>query len=67
MKKRILVLLTAVAVMTAMLAVSVAPAFADPPFYRCTHPTIPDYAEFISPNQKHGYKKDGWECVKLPK
>ena len=36
MKKRLLVLLTAVAMMVAMLAMSVAPALADKPIYECT-------------------------------
>jgi hypothetical protein len=64
MKKRISVLLATVAVMTTMLAVSVAPAFARPPLYTCTHPDTGPVAVDMPSNAKHFFFKEGFECVK---
>ena len=64
MKKRILVLAATVAVLTAMLAVSVVPAFASPPLYTCTHPETGAVAIDIPSNAKHFFFKEGFECVK---
>jgi methionine-rich copper-binding protein CopC len=64
MKKRISVLLATVAVMTTMLAVSVAPAFAHPPLWTCTHPETGAVAVNMPSNAKHFFFKEGFECVK---
>jgi hypothetical protein len=64
MKKRISVLLATVAVMTTMLAVSVAPAFARPPHWTCTHPETGAVAVDMPSNAKHFFFKEGFECVK---
>ena len=64
MKKRISVLLATVAVMTTMLAVSVAPAFARPPLWTCTHPETGAVAVDMPSNAKHFFLKEGFECVK---
>ena len=64
MKKRISVLLATVTVMTTMLAVSVAPAFARPPLYTCTHPETGAVAIDMPSNAKHFFFKEGFECVK---
>ena len=64
MKKRISVLLATVAVMTTMLAVSVAPAFASPPLWTCTHPETGAVAVDMPSNAKHFFFKEGFECVK---
>jgi hypothetical protein len=64
MKKRISVLLATVAVMTTMLAVSVAPAFARPPLWTCTHPETGAVAVNMPSNAKHFFFKEGFECVK---
>jgi len=68
MKKRILVLLSAVALMVAMLAMSVAPAFAVP-YYTCTkagenpvYNVPPKYAH----GSPSGYERYGWTCTKNP-
>ena len=64
MKKRILVLLATMIVMTAMLAMSVAPAFARPPLYTCTQPETGAVAIDMPSNAKHYFFKEGFECVK---
>ena len=64
MKKRISVLLATVTVMTTMLAVSVAPAFARPPLWTCTHPETGAVAVNMPSNAKHFFFKEGFECVK---
>ena len=64
MKKRISVLLATVAVMTTMLAVSVAPAFARPPLWTCTHPETGAVAVDMPSNAKHFFFKEGFECDK---
>ena len=64
MKKRILVLVATVALMTTMLALSVAPAFASPPLYTCTHPETGAVAIDMPSNAKHFFFKAGYECVK---
>jgi hypothetical protein len=64
MKKRISVLLATLAVMTTMLAVSVAPAFARPPLWTCTHPETGAVAVNMPSNAKHFFFKEGFECVK---
>jgi len=56
--KRILVLLTVVAMMMAMMAMSVAPAFAAMPYWSCNGtPVLAKYA--------HPYRAAGYDCVKL--
>jgi hypothetical protein len=62
--KRILVLLSVVALMVVMLAMSVAPAFARPPLYDCEHPETGAFAPDIPSNAKHFFLKEGFECVK---
>ena len=64
MKKRISVLLATVTVMTTMLAVSVAPAFARPPLWTCTHPETGAVAVDMPSNARHFFFKEGFECVK---
>jgi hypothetical protein len=59
--KRILVLLSVVAL---MLAMSVAPAFARPPLYDCEHPETGAFVPNILSNAKHFFLKEGFECVK---
>jgi hypothetical protein len=59
--KRILVLLSVVAL---MLAMSVAPAFARPPLYDCEHPETGAFVPNIPSNAKHFFLKEGFECVK---
>jgi hypothetical protein len=62
--KRILVLLTVVALMMVMLAMGVAPAFARPPLYDCEHPQTGAFAPNIPSNAKHFFVKEGFGCVK---
>ena len=62
--KRIPVLLSVVALMVVMLAMSVAPAFARPPLYTCTHPETGAVAIDMPSNAKHFFLKEGFECVK---
>ena len=50
--------------MTTMLAVSVAPAFARPPLWTCTHPETGAVAVDMPSNAKHFFFKEGFECVK---
>ena len=64
MKKRIPVLLATVILMTAMLAMSVVPAFARPPLYTCMHPETGAVATEQPSNAKHVFFKAGFECVK---
>ena len=65
MKKRILVLLSAVAVMVMMMAMSVAPAFASPAFFECINPNTGQSA-FVYAYGKHEAKLLGFtECQKL--
>jgi hypothetical protein len=66
--KRILVLLSVVALMVVMLAMSVAPAFAFP-YYTCTregsepvYNVPPKYAQ----GSPSGYERYGYECTKNP-
>jgi hypothetical protein len=59
-----LVLLSVVALMVVMLAMSVAPAFARPPLYDCEHPETGAFAPNITSNVKHFFLKEGFECVK---
>jgi len=58
MKKRILVLMTVVAMMMAMMAMSVAPAFAAAPYWSCNGTTV--IAKYV-----HYYRAAGYECVRL--
>ena len=62
--KRIPVLLSVVALMVVMLAMSVAPAFARPPLYDSEHPETGAFAPDIPSNAKHFFLKEGFECVK---
>ena len=61
MKKRILVLLSVVALMVVMMAVSVAPAFAAMPLFNCSGYgyNYPVYAKNI-----HYFKAAGYDCVR---
>ena len=63
--RRILVMMTVVALMVVMLAMSVAPAFAAAPLYQCIGPN----GELaITPAfNKHFLVKQGYECVRLPR
>jgi hypothetical protein len=72
MKKRILVLLTVVAVMVAMLAMSVAPAFgagggfgyAPTPFFTCSNPNTLEAKSFVTPQNLSLVKSQGYtDCV----
>jgi len=56
--KRILVLLTVVAMMMAMMAMSVAPAFAAAPYWNCN-----GYS--VITKQIHYYRAAGYDCVRL--
>ena len=66
MKKRIVMLLSVVALMVVMLATSVAPAGASPlRMYYCSGPGLANVITFAYDKQ---YRvKAGWECVKLPR
>jgi len=56
--KRILVLLTVVAIMMAMMAMSVAPAFAAAPSWNCN-----GYS--VNANQQYYYRALHYDCVRL--
>ncbi len=56
--KRIVVLLSVVAMMMAMMAMSVAPAFAAAPYWNCSGTTV--IAKYV-----HYYRAAGYECVRL--
>ena len=58
--KRILVLLSVVALMMGMLSMSVAPAFAAMPYWSCTGITYPVLAKYV-----HYFRAAGFECVRL--
>jgi hypothetical protein len=63
--KRILVLLSVVALMVVMLAMSVAPAFAAPPTFRCVNPNTGASVD-VHPSQQHIAKRQGLtDCFKL--
>ena len=63
--KRILVLLTVVAVMVVVLATSVAPAYATVHIWRCVDPDTGAIAPAIGPHMKKDVKADGFtECTK---
>ena len=68
MKRRILVLLSVVALMVVMLAMSVAPAFAkDAKTYSCVDPAIPGIAQIVpSKEQARQLEAQGWECQRNP-
>jgi hypothetical protein len=64
MNKRILVLLTVVALMVVMLAMSVAPAFAGPKRWKCTNPSGVTFSGLKSGDVNKLEKLDqGWVCV----
>jgi hypothetical protein len=65
--KRILVLLSVVAMMVVMLAASVAPAFAASAQWRCYMPGVDNAVFFVAfGNQKHLAKQAGYtDCVKV--
>ena len=64
--KRILVLMTVVALMMAMMAMSVAPAFADQALWVCSKPGVPSIV--TTPKYAHGnpdgYPTYGYTCTK---
>ena len=62
MKKRILLLMSVVALMVVMLAISVAPAFAYGAVFSCTNPNaLPPQIVVIGPDM-HLWKQEGYEC-----
>jgi hypothetical protein len=63
--KRILVLLSVVALMVVMLAMSVGPAFASN-LYVCTDPITRDQ-QFVSNAGKKDLEAAGYQCSKVPK
>ena len=65
MKKRILLLISVVALMVVMLAMSVAPAFAAAPLYQCIGPN--GEQAITRAYNKQILVKQGYECVKLPR
>jgi hypothetical protein len=64
--KRILVLLSVVALMVVMLALSVGPAFARN-IYQCTDPITRDQQFVLSNADKKDLEAAGWVCTKVPK
>ena len=64
MKKRILMLLTVVALMVVMLAMSAASAFAAMPTYTCTSPSGDITLNVIPPSDWKQTVKAGWTCVR---
>ena len=66
MKKRILVLLSAVALMVVMLATSVAPAFAGEKTWICSNPTG-DQRLALNKFEKAIWEARGYDCTKVKK
>ena len=67
MKKRIVLLLSVVALMVVMLATSVAPAFAKKE-WNCVDPTrANEPVQTDSKEIKNTLEANGWVCTKLPK
>jgi len=64
MKKRILVLLSVVALMVVMLATSVAPAFAAPTWH-CVDPTGMQTRTVFTPSDRRLLEAEGWECTNI--
>jgi hypothetical protein len=64
MKKRILVLLSAVALMVVMLAMSGAPAFGAKAWH-CVNLTIPDGQLAFSKAEKEEWEALGYDCTKI--
>ena len=68
MKKRIVLLLSVVALMVVMLATSVAPGFAAPTtIWACFNPTTGDGQLALSKDQKKELEGLGYECTKPEK
>jgi hypothetical protein len=68
MKKRILVLLSVVALMVVMLAMSVAPGFAAPTkLWQCVDPTGTDSVLVSTKFEKLFLEARGYECTKVKK
>ena len=67
--RRILVLLTVVALMMVMVAMSVAPAFAIPRGWNCLDPTRQDEETHIvfTGADRNSFELDGYVCTKIPK
>ena len=66
MKKRIVLLLSVVALMVAMLAMAVAPAFATPRLYVCTYTT--GGSILTDAHGAHTFERDGLgTCERTPK
>jgi hypothetical protein len=61
--RRIVVLLTVVALMAVVLAMAVAPAFAAT--WTCTNPATGS-PEIVSVRSHHIFVKQGWTCVRNP-
>jgi hypothetical protein len=66
MKKRTLVLLSVVALMVVMLAMSVAPAFAAPTWH-CVDPTGTQTMTVFTTSDKRLLEAQGWECTNIHK
>jgi hypothetical protein len=67
MKKRIVLLLSVVALMVVMLATSVAPAFGKKE-WNCVDPTrANEPVTTDSKDLKNDLEADGWVCTKVPK
>ena len=65
MKKRIVVLLTVVALMVVMLAMAVAPAFAYGAVFQCTNPNTGQHINVLG-RDKHHFKLLGYtECHRV--
>jgi hypothetical protein len=60
--KRILVLLTVVALMAVMMAMTIAPAFAAPKLYRCDVGTESSWT-FVAKKDVKSYEASGYTCV----
>jgi hypothetical protein len=69
MKKRILVLLSVVALMVVMLAMSVAPAFAGAKLWTCVDPTRQDPEVYtdLTKFEKERFEARGYVCTKQGK
>ena len=59
-------LLSVVALMVVILAMSVAPAFAAQPTYACTDPTG-SFQTIVPSSDKQFFVKLGYECVRQPR
>ncbi len=64
--RRMVVLLSVVAVMVGMLAMSVAPAFAARPLYECVNPADGQVLRFYMGHNLKFYSQElGWNCTRI--